>query len=79
MPAPFGLAETHAMSTVTTETVCEEALAQLLRWRFQQLCRAGFEPDEATVLAFNWEIDLHRAIGLVERGCSPALALEILL
>jgi hypothetical protein len=69
------------MGTMTTsqETACEEAVAQLLRWRFQRLCRAGFEPDEATVLASHWEVDLHRATDLVERGCPPTLALEILL
>lgn len=34
-------------------TVAEEAVTQVLRWRFQQLCRAGFEPEDAAVLATN--------------------------
>lgn len=33
-------------------TVAEEAVTQLLRWRYRQLCRAGFEPEDATVLAY---------------------------
>lgn len=60
-------------------TVAEEAVTQVLRWRFQQLCRAGFEPEDATVLATNTAVDLHRALDLVQRGCPPKLALQILL
>ena len=67
------------MATIERTTAAEEAVVQLLRWRFQQLCRAGFELDEATVLATHWEIDLHQAADLMERGCPSATALRILL
>jgi hypothetical protein len=69
------------MDTAISEqtTVAEEAVTQLLRWRYQQLCRAGFEPEDATVLATHTAVDLHRALDLVQRGCPPKLALQILL
>jgi hypothetical protein len=48
-------------------------------WRFEQLQRAGYGRHEALILSRRPEVDLHQAIDLVRRGCSPELALEILL
>jgi hypothetical protein len=48
-------------------------------WRLRQLLRAGFDPQDAALLADHVEIDLHEALRLVERGCPPKTALEILL
>jgi hypothetical protein len=48
-------------------------------WRFSELHRAGCTIDAASTLAARPDIDLHRACGLVERGCTPELALQILL
>jgi hypothetical protein len=41
--------------------------------------RAGFDPATAIAVATRLDIDLHRATELVDRGCSPELALQILL
>jgi hypothetical protein len=41
--------------------------------------RAGFDPSAAVEIAANLEVDLHAAIGLLERGCPAELALRILL
>ena len=41
--------------------------------------RAGFDPDSAHTLAARPDIDLHRAAELIDRGCPPELALQILL
>jgi hypothetical protein len=41
--------------------------------------RAGFDPSSAFELAARLDIDLHAATELVDRGCSPELALQILL
>jgi hypothetical protein len=49
------------------------------RWRAEALEKAGYEPRAAGRLAVRHDIDLHRAIALIERGCSTQLALKILL
>lgn len=48
-------------------------------WRLEALERAGYAAEAAAVLAASHEVDLHRAVELLERGCSPELALQILL
>jgi hypothetical protein len=52
---------------------------EIRHWRLEQLQRAGYGRREARVLARRVEVDLHQAINLVSRGCSPELALRILL
>jgi hypothetical protein len=53
--------------------------AEVLAWRFDALCRSGYDLDAAAVLAANVQIDLHQAVDLVSRGCPPDLAARILL
>ena len=48
-------------------------------WRLEELERAGYPTAVATELAGRHYVDLHRAIELVQRGCPPELALQILL
>ena len=48
-------------------------------WRLDVLERAGYDTEAAAVLAASPEVDLHHAVSLLERGCSVALALQILL
>jgi hypothetical protein len=48
-------------------------------WRVEALERAGYLPSEAAEIAVRPDIDLHRAVDLVERGCPSHLALQILL
>jgi hypothetical protein len=54
------------------------AETQVSGWRFDQLKRAGYREDAARELAHRADIDLHRALELVEGGCPPDLAFEIL-
>jgi len=61
------------------DTPIETESERVERWRTDELIRVGFEPDAATVLAAEPEVDLHRAIELIEQGCPPDLALRILL
>ena len=49
------------------------------QWRLDSLERAGYDAESAAVLAASPEVDLHRAVSLVERGCTVKLALQILL
>ena len=48
-------------------------------WRAETLERAGYEDNQVKLLALHGEIDLHLAVTLIERGCTHALALRILL
>jgi hypothetical protein len=51
---------------------------RVVRWRAEALERAGYDSVTAAELADRPDVDLHRAIGLLESGCSPELALRIL-
>ena len=57
-----------------TETEAE----RVQRWRVEELERAGYDTQSATELAGRNDVDLHRAVALVENGCSIELALQIL-
>lgn len=57
----------------------ETELERVERWRTDALVRAGFNADQAASLAARSDVDLHAAIGLVERGCPPDVAVRILL
>jgi hypothetical protein len=48
-------------------------------WRREELERAGYPPEAAAKLASREDVDLRRAISLLEHGCSSELALRILL
>jgi hypothetical protein len=48
-------------------------------WRVEALERAGYLASEAAELAVRADVDLHRAVDLVKRGCPSDLALKILL
>lgn len=48
-------------------------------WRTEELERAGYSRRAAGRLASRHDVDLHRAIDLLQRGCSPELAMKILL
>ena len=61
------------------ELVVETEQERVERWRAEELLRAGFDPGAASLLAGRIDVDLHEAIELVDRGCSPDLALQILL
>jgi hypothetical protein len=53
--------------------------AEVMRWRFEELRRAGFATEDALIVAADGRIDLHLATKLLRRGCPPETALRILL
>ena len=61
------------------EEIVETELERVERWRADELMRAGFDPSSAVELAARLDVDLHTATALVDRGCTPELALQILL
>ena len=67
------------MTAAQFEDLRIDEAAEVLAWRFDALCRSGFDLDAAAVLAANVEVDLHQAVELVGRGCPPELATRILL
>ena len=67
------------MEATVAQPKPEDDMSLVVRWRFQQLSRAGFQPQEAVVLASDANVDLHRALELLRRGCPPETAFRILL
>lgn len=59
--------------------IVESELERVERWRAEALERAGYDAEGARQLAARLDIDLHDAIGLLERGCPAELAVQILL
>jgi hypothetical protein len=51
---------------------------EIVSWRRRQLVQAGLSAALAERVADDSAYDLHALIELVERGCSPALAVRIL-
>ena len=56
----------------------ESEQAKVESWRLHVLMEAGYPLSLAERIAAS-EVDLHRAVELLTRGCSPATAAEILL
>ena len=67
------------MTAAQFEDLRVDEAAEVLAWRFDALCRSGYDLDAAAVLAANVEVDLHQAVELVSRGCPPDVAARILL
>jgi hypothetical protein len=67
------------MSAAELEMVYTTETDRVEHWRHQELARAGYDSESALVLAASHDVDLHRAVDLLRRGCSLDLALQILL
>lgn len=67
------------MTAAEAQVSFETELERIEAWRMEALIRAGYDEDAAMKLATRLDVDLHQAIGLIDRGCSPELALQILL
>jgi hypothetical protein len=66
------------MST-TAETNVRPTEQELVeRWRAEELERAGYPDTVAAELAMRSDVDLHRAVELLQKGCTPELAAQIL-
>jgi len=63
----------------TAEVNIRTELEQVEHWRAQELMRAGYPVEAAEQIAARHDVDLHHAVGLLERGCSAELAVQILL
>ncbi|MBD0347537.1 MAG: hypothetical protein ICV59_00170 [Thermoleophilia bacterium] len=63
----------------TADVQFETETERIEHWRYEALVRAGYEPTAARRLAARQDVDLHIAVGMLEKGCSEDLALAILL
>src|SRR5688500_17714341 len=62
------------MSAAELDVLYVSEIDRIERWRHEELERAGYDSDSALVLAASHEVDLHKAVRLLERGCTVARA-----
>jgi hypothetical protein len=67
------------MSAAELEIHVETESERIERWRSEELERAGYAPTDAAELAGRFDVDLHLAVELLERGCPAETAVRILL
>jgi len=65
--------------TVVEIDLPETEDARVARWRIDQLARAGYDREAASLLAEARHVDLHDAVELLRGGCPVDTALRILL
>jgi hypothetical protein len=65
------------MTTAETTLLDETGLVEC--WRAEQLELAGYGAAAVAELAARHDVDLHVAVEMLAHGCSPELALKILL
>ena len=64
----------------TADVIYAETEEQRIEsWRMEALERAGYDRRSSAVLACRKDVDLHQAMSLLKNGCTPELALRILL
>jgi len=59
--------------------MADVAQAKIVRWRERQLTGVGFALLPARVLAVRRDVDLHAVVDMVNRGCPPHVAMEVVL
>jgi hypothetical protein len=59
--------------------IVETETEKVERWRAEALEKVGYDLMSALQLAARPDVDLHLAVELAEAGCTPELALRILL
>jgi hypothetical protein len=65
-------------SATLTPEAQRQARSDVTSWRIERLLAAGYDGESALVLALDRDVDLHRAVSLLERGCPVDTALAIL-
>ena len=67
------------MAAADLEIREETEMQRIESWRSEELERAGYSREQAATIAARHDVDLHVAVDLVRNGCTPDLALLILL
>jgi hypothetical protein len=66
-------------SSTKSKSHAETELERTIRWRSDELENAGYQAEEASVLARRMDVDLHVAASMLRSGCPNETALKILL
>lgn len=69
----------NSVSTEAVEEYADARVVSLILCRLAELRRAGCEEDDCYLLAGRLDVDLGQVVELLGRGCTPDLALRILL
>jgi hypothetical protein len=67
-----------AIQIPTAPSPAERERDEVTSWRVERLLAAGYDGEASVVLALDRDVDLHLAVSLLERGCPPDTALQIL-
>ena len=67
-----------ATAPIDSDEATETENERVLRWRWEELRRAGFGFKDSLLLAVSLDVDLHLATELLARGCPADTALRIL-
>jgi len=67
------------VATAANSSETESEADEIIRWRTEELRRAGYAERAALLLALHTEVDLHLAAGLLAKGCPARVAVRILL
>ena len=67
------------MATTTTDSKRSYDPTAVFDWRFSELRRAGYGPNDAWLLASKRDVDVRLAERLLAQGCACETALQILL
>jgi hypothetical protein len=65
------------MESSTPGTPVDE-VTQIIGWRQHELEEAGYDGNQASIIANHLDVDLHTACDLLEAGCPPDQAVLIL-
>jgi hypothetical protein len=66
------------MTAAQFEQLDDTDAVGVLRWRIDVRLRAGFDFEQAATVAAHVDVDLHRAVELIDRGCPTETAIRIL-
>jgi hypothetical protein len=72
-------AEARDMTAAELELHLDTESERVMRWRIGELERAGYAAATARELAERTYVDLHTATNLLRGGCSPDMAVRILI
>ena len=78
-PSKRGTERMTGMAAAELEVKADTELDRIERWRAEELERAGYDHEQAALIAARHDVDLHSAVDIIRQGCSPELALSILL
>ena len=72
------LSPAMSIQTPAASPPSERERDEVISWRVERLLAAGYDGEASLVLALDRDVDLHLAVSLLERGCPPDTALQIL-